>query len=83
MTFLAGVEVPDEQLLDLARQMRRAGFTDTASKIELAWARENETLALETGDREALLQVLDDDPALGLLQSVLLQEQERKLGGGH
>ena len=83
MTFLAGVEVPDEQLLDLARQVRRAGFTETASKIELAWARENETLALETGDREALLQVLDDDPALGLLQSVLLQEQERKLGGGH
>lgn len=83
MTFLAGVDVPDDQMLDLARQVRRAGFVATAAKIELAWARENEMLALETGDRDALLQVLDGKPDLAVLQSVLSQEHERKLGGGH
>ena len=83
MTFLAGVDVRDDQLLDLARQVRRAGFVGTAAKIELAWARETGTLALDTDDREALLVVLDGDPALALLRSVLSQEQERRLGGGH
>lgn len=83
MTFLAGVEVRDDQLLDLARQVRKAGFEDTAAKLERAWAKEDQTLALETVDREALLRVLDQKPALAVLQSVLLQEHERKLGGGH
>lgn len=83
MTFLAGVDVADTQLLDLARQVRSAGFENTAAKLELAWARENETLALETGDRDALLQVLDGKPDLAVLESVLRQEHERKLGGGH
>jgi hypothetical protein len=83
VTFLAGVEVRDEQLLDLARQVRRAGFEITAAKLERAWAGEDQTLALETDDREALLRVLDHNPGLAVLQSVLLQEHERKLGGGH
>lgn len=83
MTFLAGVEVRDDQLLDLARQVRKAGFEDTAAKLERAWAKEDQTVALETDDREALLRVLDQKPALAVLQSVLLQEHERKLGGGH
>ena len=83
MTFLAGVEVRDNQLLDLARQVRKAGFESTAAKLERAWAEEDQTLALETDDREALLRVLDHYPGLAVLQSVLLQEHERKLGGGH
>jgi hypothetical protein len=83
VTFLAGVEVRDDQLLDLAREVRNAGAEDTAAKIEHAWATEATTLALETDDREALLRVLDDKPDLTVLQSVLLQEHERKLGGGH
>jgi hypothetical protein len=83
VTFLAGVEVRDDQLLDLARRVRHAGFDDTAAKIERAWAAEEKTLALETDDREALLRVIDDDPRFRVLQSVLLQEHERRLGGGH
>ena len=83
MTFLAGVEVRDDQLLGLARQVRKAGFESTAAKLENAWAKEDQTLALETDDREALLRVLDHNPRLAVLQSVLLQEHERKLGGGH
>ena len=83
MTFLAGVEVRDNQLLDLARQVRKAGYENTAAKLERAWAEEDQTLALETDDREALLRVLDHYPGLAVLQAVLLQEHERKLGGGH
>ena len=83
MTFLAGVEVRDDELLDLAREVRKAGFENTAAKLEGAWAQEDQTLALETDDREALLRVLDHKPGLAVLQSVLLQEHERKLGGGH
>jgi hypothetical protein len=83
VTFLAGVQVRDDQLLDLAREVRKAGFESTAAKLERAWASEDPTLALETDDREALLRVLDQKPGLAVLQSVLLQEHERKLGGGH
>ena len=83
MTFLAGVDVRDDQLLDLATRVRKAGFENTATKIEHAWAEEAKMLALETDDRDALLRVLDDKPELAVLQSVLLQEHERKMGGGH
>jgi hypothetical protein len=82
--FLAGVEVRDADLLDVARRLRKAGLDDTAAKIERAWADENQMLALETDDREALLHVLVDGPnELAPLRSVLLQEHERKLAGGH
>jgi hypothetical protein len=83
VTFLAGVSVADDDLLDLARRVRKAGFEDTASKIERAWATESSVLSLETADREALLGVLRGTPELAVLQSVLLQESERKLGGGY
>ena len=82
--FLAGVEVRDGALLELARRVRKAGFEATADKLELAWSRQDKTLSLETGDREALLNVLADGPdELADLGSVLLQEQERRRAGGH
>ena len=75
--FLAGVEVRDGALLELARRVRKAGFEATADKLELAWSRQDKTLSLETADREALLNVLADGPdELADLGSVLLQEQE-------
>jgi hypothetical protein len=56
----------------------------SADKLELAWSRQDKTLSLETGDREALLNVLADGPdELADLGSVLLQEQERRRAGGH
>jgi hypothetical protein len=82
--FLAGVQVPDAVLLELARRLRDAQFADTADKLERAWSEEDKQVALETDDREALLSVLVAGPdELTELESVLLQEHERKLGGGH
>ena len=82
--FLAGVDVREGVLLELARRVRKAGFSDTAEKLEASWRDEDRMLALETDDREALLQVLSDGPdELAELRSVLLQEHERKLAGGH
>ena len=82
--FLAGVPVRDGIVLELARRLRDAQFTDTADKLERAWRQEDKMLALETDDREALLGVLSDGlDEFAELRSVLLQEHERKLGGGH
>jgi hypothetical protein len=82
--FLAGVEVREGVLLELARQVRKAGFGSTADKLETAWREEDKMLALETDDREALLQVLAGGPdELAELRSVLLQEHDRRLAGGH
>ncbi len=82
--LLAGIEVRDTDLLELAARVRRAGHGDTADKLERAWSDETTTLALETDDREALVQVLDDGPEeLDGLRLVLLQEGERRRAGGH
>ncbi|HKY24730.1 MAG TPA: hypothetical protein VJM07_06215 [Gaiella sp.] len=82
--FLAGVDVPDRTILHLARRLRDADHVTLADKLEAAWRADDSAIALETADREALLTILDDAPAeLSRLQSVLLQEHERKLGGGH
>lgn len=82
--FLAGVDVPDRAVLDLARRLRNVEHVTLADKLEDAWRANDSTIALETQDREALLTILDDAPAeLTRLHSVLLQEHERKLGGGH
>lgn len=84
LVFLAGVDVPDRAVLDLARRLRNAEHVTLADKLEDAWRANDSTIALETQDREALLTILDDAPAeLTRLHSVLLQEHERKLGGGH
>ena len=82
--FLAGVQVRDGIVLELARRLRDGQFVDTADKLEHAWSQEAEQVALETDDRQALLSVLADGPEeLADLRSVLLQEHERNLGGGH
>ena len=82
--FLAGVQVRDGTVLELARRLRDGQFVDTADKLEQAWSQEAKQVALETDDRQALLSVLVDGPdELAELRSVLLQEHERNLGGGH
>ena len=82
--FLAGVQVRDGIVLDLARRLRDAQFLDTADKLERAWSQEDAQVALEADDRRALLSVLADGPEeLADLRSVLIQEHERNLGGGH
>ena len=50
--FLAGPQVPDARVLQLARRLSAAGFHDLADRLEAAWRREVNVLALEVADRE-------------------------------
>ena len=51
--FLAGLQVPDARVLELARRLGAAGFDDLGDRLEDAWRREIKMFALEvtTGRR--------------------------------
>jgi hypothetical protein len=75
--MLAGVPVPDRDVLELAGLVRDAGFDDVAEKLEVAYDRETIVLALTIDDREAILRALDDAPeSLAQFRGVLLREHE-------
>jgi hypothetical protein len=81
--MLAGLSVPDRDVLELAVLVRDAGFDDVAERLETAYDRETIVLALTIDDREAILRALDDPPdALGELRGVLLREHERRIRTG-
>jgi hypothetical protein len=81
--MLAGVPVPDADVLELARLLREAGFDATAEWLEAAYDREAKVLALTIPDREAILRALDDPPgALAELRGVLLREHEWRVRTG-
>ena len=73
---LAGIDIADEAVLDLARFLRRGGFTDTAESLESAVASNLPDVALTILEREAIVWVLDDSPAgeLAELRGLLLGE---------
>ena len=72
---LAGVQVRDEDLLDLAWLLRNGGFNDTADALIVALEAEQALVALSIADREAILRTLDDPPiGLAELRGVLLRE---------
>ena len=73
---LAGIDIADEAVLDLARSLRRGGFTDTAKSLEGAVASNLPDVALTILEREAIVWVLDDPPAseLAELRGLLLGE---------
>jgi hypothetical protein len=74
--FLAGIPVADPLVLELARQLRDAGFDNTAERIESARDRDARIVALEITDRNNLLEVLVDCPdGLGELRATLLKEK--------
>ena len=74
--MLAGIPVRDQVVLELAGNLRDAGFDDVAERLEDAYA-ETKVLALTIADREATLRTLDDPPAgLAELRGVLLLEHE-------
>ena len=53
--FLAGIQIHEGVvLLELTRRVRNAGCDGTAEKLERAWADYDQTVPLETDDREAL-----------------------------
>ena len=58
--MLAGIPVRDQDVLEIARLLRGAGFDDTAGRLEDAYDVECKVLALTIPDREAMLRALED-----------------------
>jgi hypothetical protein len=74
---LAGVEVADSLVLELAVLLRRAHHADAADTLEAAVATRQREISLTGSHRAAILGVLDDPPrGLGSLRAVLVR------GGG-
>ena len=75
--MLAGVPVPDADVLTLSRLLRDAGFDATAEKLEKGYDLETKVPALTIPDREAILRTLDDPhDGLAEFRGVLLREHE-------
>ena len=76
MVLLAGLEIPDDDVLELAERLRRAEFAPEADTLEDAWVVRDSEVGLSLPNRAAILSVLDDPPAgLSQLRATLLQEQ--------
>ena len=81
--MLAGVPVPDRDVLELTRRLRASGFVDTAEALELAYDSERRVVALTVPDREAIMRTLEDCPdELGELHGVLLREHAWRMEHG-
>ena len=72
---LAGLTVPDEDVLELAVLLRRGGFADTADTLQADVAANRPDIAHTILAREAMIGALDDPPtkALSELRGVLLE----------
>ena len=76
--LLAGLEVPDRLVLDLALCLRTMGFDDTASTLEDAYDNRHTIVSLAEADRDAIQEALANCPyGLSELRSVMLLEQRR------
>lgn len=62
MPIVAGVRIPREETLELAAMLTRDGSDRTARVLLEALTNGYELVALTTGDREAILAVLDHPP---------------------
>jgi hypothetical protein len=73
---LAGIDIADETVRNLARLLRRGGFTDTAESLEGAVAAKLPDVGLTILQRKAVVWALDDPPAgeLAELRGVVLEE---------
>jgi hypothetical protein len=73
---LAGVEIADSLVLELAVLLRRDGHADTAEALEAAVATRQPEVSLSRTDRSAMLAVLDEPPrGLGSLRAVLVRDR--------
>ena len=81
---LAGIPIPDADVLELARLLREGGFVDVAEKLENGYDRETKVIALTVVDRESILWALDEPPTDGLaeLRGVLLAEHAWRVREG-
>lgn len=78
---LAGIPIPDSDVLELARLLGSSGEPDLAARLEEAWESETKVVALTIPERETILRVLDDPQtdALAELRGVLLREHESRM----
>jgi len=75
--------VRDQDVLEVARLLRVAGFEDTAERLEDAYDAETRVLALTIPEREAILRGLEDCPdGLAELRGVLVREHEWRVREG-
>ena len=73
--MLAGIPIPDRDVLELVRLLRETGFDGTAGRLEDAYDLQTRVLARTVPEREQILYALDDPPdGLAELRSVLLAE---------
>ena len=76
---LAGVSVPDRDVLELSGLLGDAGFDELAEMLLMALANERPVVSLTIGEREMIIRALDDPPeSLDELSAVLL----RGMSGG-
>jgi hypothetical protein len=81
--MLAGIPVRDQDVLEIARLLRGAGFDDTTEQLENAYDVECKVLALTIPDLEAILRALEDCPdGLAELRGVLVREHEWRIREG-
>jgi hypothetical protein len=72
--MLAGIPVRDQDVLELALLLRKAGVEATAETLERAYDLETKVLALTIPEREQMIRALDDPPEnLAELRGVLLR----------
>jgi len=70
--LVAGLEVPERLVVELAQWLRAQGLDDTAETLESAYA-ERDIASLDDEDREAILLALADCPyGLSELRTVVL-----------
>jgi hypothetical protein len=80
---LAGIAIPDQDVLQLALLLRKAGFDETAERLEDACDVETKILALTIGERDQIIRAFDDPPeGLAELRGVLLREHEWRVREG-
>ena len=81
--FLAGLEVPDRLVLELARCLRGRGLAESAETLEDAHDSQRQFVPLSIADREAILRALDECPyGLAELRGVLTLEQAWRVTTG-
>ncbi len=80
---IAGIEVPDRAVLELAMLLRQHGFEHTAISLERAFDTVSPYYALSVEQREQIVLALDDPPAevLSRLRGVLLEGPGRVRDG--
>jgi hypothetical protein len=78
---LACISVADPSVLELAGKLREAGFGATAARIDSGHERRVLMLALDTAERDEIVEALVDCPhGLAELRGVLVQEAARARG---